>query len=411
MQEPAVVSLIGVSGFGAVHYADLLRQVERGAVRIAAAVVINPDQEPEKCAQLRAMGCEIFSDDRTMWARHANRIDVCFIPTGIPLHAPMTITALQSAANVLVEKPAAGTIQDVAKMQSAEQTTGKFCAVGFQSMYSPDTLWMKEQILGGAIGTLEGIKCRVQWPRHDSYYSRNGWAGRLQVGNDWILDGPINNATAHFLNLICFLAGPEQRVSTPLSRVEAELYRVRDIESSDTAALRITTTSGLPLHFFTTHATATELHPEVVVRGSEGTLTWTMPGITLRHSDGTSEYRKAPTEDLLRDHMVHAVLDRVHNPDTFICDLGIAGTQTLCVNAAHEASPVFKVPESFLHTTAPNSDRLVTIPGLEELVDSCFENETLFHEAGAPWTRPAGTKNVTNYREFTKPAQPDSAPA
>ena len=58
--------LIGISGYGDVHFNDLLREQEAGRSRLFAATVINQAEEKEKCARLMEIGCEIFTDHRKM---------------------------------------------------------------------------------------------------------------------------------------------------------------------------------------------------------------------------------------------------------------------------------------------------------------------------------------------------------
>src|SRR5690349_7475539 len=100
-------ALIGVAGFGRMHCADLLRLHERGEVQIAAATVRDESKAPERVEALRAAGATIFGDHREMLDKLRGQIDLCFIPTGIHLHEPMTLDALAAGANVFVEKPAA----------------------------------------------------------------------------------------------------------------------------------------------------------------------------------------------------------------------------------------------------------------------------------------------------------------
>src|SRR5262245_60263286 len=90
------LALIGLSGYGRIHL-QLARECrDRGEVDIAAAAVINPDEERENIAELRARGCEIFSDYNEMLTRLKGRIDLCLIPTGIHWHARMTTAALRA---------------------------------------------------------------------------------------------------------------------------------------------------------------------------------------------------------------------------------------------------------------------------------------------------------------------------
>jgi len=128
--EALSACVIGVSGFGRTHYDDLMREVEAGRMRALGATVINQDEEQEKCERLLSLGCRLFTDHREMLDKLSGKIDICFIPTGIHLHAAMSIDAMRAGADVLVEKPVAATVQDVRRMQACERDTGRFGAVG-----------------------------------------------------------------------------------------------------------------------------------------------------------------------------------------------------------------------------------------------------------------------------------------
>jgi predicted dehydrogenase len=372
------VCLIGISGFGRVHYADLFRAIARGEVRLRAATVINQPDEPEKCQRLRELGCEIFTDHRAMLAAHARHTDVCFIPTGIHLHAPMTIDALRAGTNVFVEKPAAAVIQDVHAMQVAEHTTGKFVAVGFQDTYSGATEWMKRIIGEGRLGQLRALKMRGIWPRDNAYYTRNNWAGRLRVGDTWVLDAPFHNAFAHFLALLCHLAGE------PLASVTAELYRQRDIESPDTACLRIHTVTGIPLLMVVTHAAEPETHPEIIVTGTHDTLRWNYHEVAKLDS---GETMACEPPEALRDRMVQMVCRRVTDPQQFICDLTLAGNEVRCANAAFESSPVHRLPAG---------------TDLTPLVLQAYAEGKTFSELGVAWAKPGRRVSLTGYDHYPR---------
>lgn len=59
-------AIIGISGFGAVHYNDFLREHAAGRIHIVGATVINQEEEAQKCAFLRSIGCRLFTDYREM---------------------------------------------------------------------------------------------------------------------------------------------------------------------------------------------------------------------------------------------------------------------------------------------------------------------------------------------------------
>ena len=128
-----------------------------------------------------------FTDYRKMLEEFRGKIDICFIPTGIAMHCPMTVAALESGANVYVEKPVAPTVEETEIMKEAEKRTGRFVAVGYQTMYQPETRRIKELLLSGAIGTPRIFKSYALWPRNDAYYSATtGRACFLSTANGFL---------------------------------------------------------------------------------------------------------------------------------------------------------------------------------------------------------------------------------
>ena len=159
------LALIGISGYGRIHL-QLARECrDRGELDLVAVTVINPVEEAENIAELQAHGCAIYSDYEKMLAAHANALELCLIPTGIPWHARMTIAALRAGANVLVEKPLAGSVAEVEAIYAEEQRSGRFVAVGFQDLYEPGTTWLKEELIKGTIGRIESVRFLGLWPR------------------------------------------------------------------------------------------------------------------------------------------------------------------------------------------------------------------------------------------------------
>ena len=203
------VALIGISGYGRIHL-QLARECrDRGEIAIAAATVINPGEEAANVAELEAHGTKIYADYAEMLRAEAGRIDLCLIPTGIHWHARMTIAALRAGANVLVEKPLAGSRAEIDAVQREERAAGRFVAVGFQDLYEPGTNWLKAELLKGTIGEIESVRFLGIWPRNRSYFTRNDWAGRTHVDGVAVLDSPLNNAFGHFVMLSLYFASPQ----------------------------------------------------------------------------------------------------------------------------------------------------------------------------------------------------------
>jgi predicted dehydrogenase len=399
------VCLVGVSGYGNVHYEDLLREVDNGRAELLAATIINQDEEAEKVAHLQSLGCAIHDDYLDMLSTWRDRAEFCFLPVGIHLHAPMTINALKSGMHVFVEKPAAATIQEVRAMQAAQRETGRFVAVGYQSMYYHDTTTMKRLILDGHLGEIRSIRCLALWPRNEQYYQRNRWAGQLRLGDAWVLDSPFNNAVAHQLNMICFLAGKQFAETAELDRITAELYHANPIQSADTACMRIGSVDGPDLYFIVSHASEGWFHPRIVVDGSEGTMTWTYhKELIVERPDGArEEFPVQPVAE--REPIFDALLRRKDDPSAFVCDLDIAAAQTVCVNGAHESSPVRDLPAEWIEDGQRDGSPRKVIRGLDELAKQAFAEGKLFSELGAPWARPGRSICLRNYTEFHGPAE------
>ncbi len=392
--------IIGISGFGDVHYKDLVTFSERGILAPLGATVINQDQEAEKCAKLRALGCKLYTDHRQMLADFKGRIDLCFIPTGIHLHRPMTIDALEAGANVYVEKPVAATVEDVAAMRAAAERTGKFVAVGYQTMYARETMLMKRLLCAGALGKVESVKYWGLWPRDDAYYARNNWAGRLKVGDAWVLDSPYNNALAHQLNMIAFLAGAEVEKSARPTGIQAELYRGHDITSADTAFMRVKTAEGPQLYCCVTHCSQAQSGPEITVRAARGKMVWNFKTLRIEYADGRVEETAADGGYIYRENIMRQLLARIWDGRAFVCDLDIAGTQTLIVNGAHDSSAIATVPAELI-TRAPEKDSVKTvIAGIDELILKSCADEKLPSEMGVAWARAGREVDLRNYPAF-----------
>lgn len=397
-------AIIGVSGFGNVHYNDLKGQYESGLMKPVAAAIINQDEEKEKCEYLRSAGCEIFSDYKEMLAKHKGNIDICFIPTGIHLHRPMTIDALNAGANVFVEKPVVATYQEIAPMQEAAVKNDRYIAVGYQTMYASEAVTMKKLILEGAIGKLQTVKAYGIWPRPFSYYARNNWAGRLKIRDNWVLDSPYNNALAHQLNMICFLAGKKFDSSADLATVQSELYRAYEIESADTAAIRMMTDDGIKLLFIVSHCSEVNEGPIIEAKGEKGKITWHYSGKTVFETASGTETIQNEPGDSLRKSMMKSLRERVTDKSVFICSPAIAGVQTLCINGAHDSCTIKSIDKKFIKTVKLEKDdsRLV-LENVDDVIREAFEKEVLFSELPNPpaWSSGVGKIcDVRNYKGF-----------
>lgn len=389
---PARVAIIGVSGYGSIHLQLARESRDRGEIRITAAAIINPQEESATIAELRAQGAEIFTDYAEMFRRHAGRIDLCLIPTGIHWHARMTIAALEAGANVLVEKPLAGSVGEVDEIRRVEQRTGRFVAVGFQSFYEPATVWLKQELQRGVIGDIRSVRFLGVWPRPRGYFTRNNWAGRLQVDGVAVLDSPLNNAFAHFVMLSLFLVGAEQAAGTPTLE-GVELLRAHAIESFDTAVVRSLTADGVKMWLGASHACRETVEPEIVITGRQGQAGWRYESDAWwRAADGAANRYALLDITGARRAMFSAALQRLHDPAVRICTSELAGLHTVLIEAIHRQAQVENVPRERINWSGLNDDasRVPEIEGLAEAMRRSYVAEQSLAASGFSLAAPVG---------------------
>lgn len=377
------VGLIGVSGYGSTHFHHLRKQVAAGRADLAAAVVINPQQVPNELAILSEMGSEIFPSTDAMFEKLDGKLDLVCIPTGIAFHEKMTEQALNAGANVLVEKPAAGSCDAVARMMDSEQRSGRFVAVGFQHIYAREIQFIKQYLISGRLGAVRRIFCHGIWPRADQYYARNNWAGKIAAADGTpIWDSPINNAFAHYLNLELFLAGVSFEKSAHAVSVEGILYRARkSIETFDSCALRFQTAAGIPLTILLSHTAAQGDDPEIRIDCEKGSVYWKVNGTwNICADNGRLLYSgvvEAPHEDMFRD-----VISKVRCGNIFCCPLSIAAEHTTCIEMLSKQLTPVELTENV--TRIEESGQLV-LDQVGPVFAECGRRNCLPSEMGVSW--------------------------
>lgn len=369
------LALIGVSGYGRIHL-DLAREWrDRGLAEIVAAVVINPDEERYAVAELAAHGTRIHADWEEMLRAHAGAIDLCLIPTGIHLHARMTVAALRAGANVLVEKPLAGSRAETDAIRAAERASGRFVAVGFQDCYDPSTAWLRAGLAAGRIGRVRAVRFLGIWPRPRAYFGRNRWAGRLAFDGVPVLDSPLNNACGHFVLLGLWLGGATEEGSFALDSVE--LLRAHAIESFDTAVVRLTAPGGVRLWFGASHACHGRHEPEIVVEGEAGRVVWRYESdIVWTDATGASERRALPPQTEVRRAMMDAVMRRLDDPSVPLCTTALAARHTAFIEAVHGAGRIVPATAVAWSAAADPSLAVPAVAGLEEALHRAFRAGT-----------------------------------
>lgn len=383
---PLDLAITGVAGYAAT-YLKLLDRLPEGLARLRAVTDIHRAEHPDIRADLESDGVEVFTDYGDMMDAWGNRIDLCVLPVPIHLHPPMTRRALDAGTRVLLEKPLAGSVADGEAIVRADRDAEGRVAVGYQDLYASSTHHIARDLKNGRIGKIADVRMRAFWPRGERYYGRNRWAGRLTVDGAEVRDSPINNATAHFVNLALFFAGVPLGAMARAERVEAELFRCRDIESFDTAALRVHTDAGVPLHLYASHSVKEHENARLEVRGETGRLVWTQGETAHWEVDGRETIEPLEPHAEVKRAALVSVLESVRARAPFHCTPGMALEHVRLVELLHGAHTVRRVPDSRLGTHGPDGDPHLHLPGLEEDLKRCYDTASLPSELGFDWAR------------------------
>jgi len=371
------VAIIGTSGYGRV-YLDIARaQAALGRLKVVAACIVNRTKHLELWNELSAQGIRCFEESATMWHEMKGQVDLTLLPTPQHTHLQYTLEALTARSHVLVEKPIATSLADAKRMAEAATTASRRLFVGFQDLYSENNWKLKRELSQGKLGEINSISFLGLWPRPASYYSRNQWAGKLNFGNQLVNDTPVSNAFAHFLNLCLFFAGRDEMTSATGLKIQAELFRANEIETFDTAALRINTDTGIPIHFFCSHASEKNFTPTIRIVTESATIVWRHEEGILVEREGREDFRKLPSGiSDTRTPMLMNILSVLQGGRADICAPKTA-LAPLVINELLRSVRVQPVSPSRLRRIAMPEDSLVAIDGIEETLTACFESDLL----------------------------------
>ena len=396
-------AIVGAGGYAAVHIRGIAQAGAGLGCRLAAAAIRPQDRTDGQVERFEAQGVKVFADAVEMFDALAGKVDAVFIPTGIATHAPLACAAMERGHNVYVEKPPAGTVQEVDQILSAQRRSGAVCALGFQAIYSTSVNRIKDLLASGALGEVLRLRCRAFWPRPDSYYARNEWAGRLRCGDAWVLDGPSNNALSHQIANMLYWASPRPRTFAAPVRVRAELYHAHDIDSEDTAGIEIATAEGPTAYFLVSHCTAGEqTGPWIEIDCSGGTVGWDAAGATtITRADGRAE--TFPADDRSRLEALANFTDAVGaaDPERVLCTMTMGRNFAVALNGAFESSVVTRaIDPQYVRRCGEGPESTLVIDGINDAITRCAAEGKLFSDIGCPWAVPPAPFDLRGYEHF-----------
>ncbi len=404
VKRPVSVVLVGIGGMGQSYLNVLFNEFSTKEVKISAVIEPFP-KNSQVTADLKNRGIPLLSQLHTFY-ESGRPPDLVVICSPIHYHVPQACEALENASCVLCEKPIGATIQEAQNLIQMKNSAKHWVMIGYQWSYSRAIQSLKTHVLSGRFGKPVRLKTLCFWPRHEAYYERNDWAGKMKVGGRWVLDSPANNAMAHFLHNLFYILGEGIGRSAMPHRVQAELYRVYPIENYDTAACRAYTKEGFELLYYASHAVSMNRGPMFSFEFEEATVTYGEPidEIVAQDRKGNKSFYGDPESEHPLYKLFEAVA-AVRDPKPIVCGPEAALAQTLCMNGMQESVPEIRtLPESLIYRDPGEKRRFAK--GLDRELYDCYVKGLLPSEARLSWACAGRHVNLENYRYF-----PDKEPS
>ncbi len=129
-------------------------------------------------------------------------IDVIAVCSPNGLHAEHTLKALEQKKHVVIEKPMGLTVADCEKIifKALQVSRQVFCVM--QNRYSPPSLWIKDIIDRGLMGSIYMVQLNCYWNRDDRYYTGKNWKGINKLDG-----GTLFTQFSHFIDIMYWLFG------------------------------------------------------------------------------------------------------------------------------------------------------------------------------------------------------------
>lgn len=396
------VALIGVGGFGASHVAAVDALAEEGLTEIVAFA--ETSDEPPAVAGLLERGARRYTDYREMLGNE-RQIHIVCIATPIPTHFPMAMACFERGAHVFLEKPPAVRIQDLQALIEKQEEKDLFCTVGYGDVARPNAVTLKRRLCEGALGKIRYIHGECRWLRPHAYYERAEWAGTTLIDGEYALDGPMNNAAAHVINLAAYLAGDEPHAFARPLWVQGELYRANPrIDAEDTDCLRAELDTGVEICVHLTLC-ATANHPRTwTVIGEKGTA-------RLHEQDGLEllDERINLTE---REHSTTTLLRRLveviqGSDEPLLMPLADTQSHMLISNGAYESSGrIHPIPAEYTREFVQDNQTSTVLEGIDDLMLEACRAGQLLSERGIPWAVKTERFDLSDYSEFPQRWEP-----
>jgi predicted dehydrogenase len=267
------------------RHAEILRATPGATV---SAVCDRDSACMEKIANGAAMEA---SYDSLLERADVDAVVLC-LPSG--MHADFGIRAARAGKHVVTEKPIDIVPAKGRQLAEACAAAGVQCAVISQNRFADGAATLKKALVDGVLGQPVLVEASVKWFRHDEYYAKSDWRGRIEGEGG----GVIMNQAIHTIDLLLWFFGEPEAIY-PLTQQN----RPHVMETEDTAVAAI----RFPKRVLCVMTASTSTYPgfQETIRVHGPTASCTLESGVLKEWKHSSEVAQpeppkfdAPTEGL-----------------------------------------------------------------------------------------------------------------
>jgi scyllo-inositol 2-dehydrogenase (NADP+) len=173
---------VGIIGFGYMGHYHWNKVKQTGKAEVTAICDIDPDRLEEG----RKNGFHVYTP-RELNSFLKEETDLVVIATPNQFHTYYSIKSMEAGHHVLCEKPVTLNVNDLNKIISEAEKTGKIFTAHLQRRFDRDYLMVKKTIESGVIGNVHTIESRIMGERGVCY----GWRADPAAGGGMLYDwGP-----------------------------------------------------------------------------------------------------------------------------------------------------------------------------------------------------------------------------
>ena len=213
------IAIVGTGNISPMHIKGYAEFPSR--CKIVALADIYPEKAEDKKKTFE-LDADVYDSIDGILARED--IDLVSIATPPYTHAELAISAMRAGKHVLVEKPMAASLEECDRMLAVANETGMILAQVAQNRFRTSVMALEGIIKSGEIGKVLVSQIDSLWWRGHSYYDL-WWRGC------WDKEGggcTLNHAV-HHIDMLCWMMGMPDRVTSVLANVAHDNAEVEDI--------------------------------------------------------------------------------------------------------------------------------------------------------------------------------------